>query len=143
MQSEENPSVEEFVATAEQELYYQKTRMFMEEARESLPLIGIRAYNPIAAAKRAYQASIAGNASDTSETSEESEASDDEQEVLLDDRGLKDGEIWIRINAANSGEHLEIMAQTADLYRSNTGFDGEVTVMVWVGGQPWIRETFE
>ena len=62
--------------------------------------------------------------------------------MARDDRGLQDGEIWIRIDASKSGEYKEIMAQTADLYRVNTGYREEVTVLLWVGGQVMARETY-
>lgn len=142
--AEDRPS-DEFIPTAEQELHYQKTQIFMDEARESLPLLGIRAFNPIEAGRYAHRAAIQaaiesdGNAdgglADTAPAG-------DEEAVERDGRGLQDGEVWIRVNAAQSGEYREIMAQTADLYRVNTGFEGDVTVIVWVGGQPWARESF-
>ena len=54
-------------------------------------------------------------------------------------RRLKEGEIWIRINPGNSREMKDIMAQTADLYKKSTWYDKPVTVILWVGGQPWAR----
>ena len=131
---------DEFVPTDEQELHDQKTRMFIAEAEESLPLIDIRPFNPIEAARRKYQAKVdAGINGQTDEAAiEEDEAAIEEQ----DNRSLKDGEVWIRVDPAHSAEHRTIMAQTADLYRVNTGFEGDVTVVLWVGGQPWARETY-
>lgn len=125
---EYRPEPVEFEPTPEQELHYEKTRMFMAEARESLPLIGIRAFNTIEAARKDHQAAIDGTEAATSGG--------------RDNRGLQDGEVWVRIDPARSAEHKEIMAQTADLYRVNTGFEGDVTVVLWVGGQPRVHETF-
>jgi hypothetical protein len=132
---ENNPEllVDEFVPTAEQELLDQKTRMFIAEAKESLPLIDLRPFNPIEAGKRSYEASKQELGADK----------DDEAKTeSRDNRGLSNGEVWIRIDPGQSSEYKEIMAQTADLYRTNTGYSGEVTVLLWVGGQVWERETY-
>jgi len=118
-------------SSAEKELHWQKTQMFVAEAKQSLPLIGIRPFD----ARRATVAS-----SDIPGTG----MTDGEISGIpgRDGRGLRDGEVWIRIDPARSGEYKEVMAQTADLYRANTGFEGEVTVLLWVGGRVHARETF-
>ena len=181
-------------------LHYQKTQMFMAEAKETLPVIGIRAFNAIRAEERQQQAAAekgnesvsddkvesistsapyssgglasAGDAGETghdgsntqgddgsasddtssgaadpngspAEGSQPSENdSDGEETMARDDKGLRDGEIWIRIDPSNSREYKEIMAQTADLYRVDTGYQDEVTVLLWVGGQVMARETY-
>ena len=119
-------------SSAEKELHWQKTQMFMAEAKESLPLIGIRSFD----ARRA-----------TVRSSDEANGVLAEGETSgipgRDDRGLSDGEVWIRIDPGRSREYKEIMAQTADLYLANTGFEGEVTVLLWVGGRVHARETFD
>jgi hypothetical protein len=125
------PLVDEFVPTAEQELLDQKTRMFIAEAKESLPLLDIRPFYPIDAARQQYEAK--------GTTDEEDDAVENEPRDL---RGLKNGEVWIRIDPAYSAEYPSIMAQTADLYRVNTGYEGEIKVMLWVGGRPWASETY-
>ncbi|MBN1906181.1 MAG: hypothetical protein JW927_13905 [Deltaproteobacteria bacterium] len=54
-----------------------------------------------------------------------------------------DGEIWIRIEAEYASESKDIMAQNADLYRVTTGYEGPVTVTLWVGGRPHMRQVYE
>lgn len=54
-------------------------------------------------------------------------------------KGPQKGELWIRINPANSYETRDIMAQVADLYRTTVRYEEPVTVMLWVGGQPMAR----
>lgn len=54
-------------------------------------------------------------------------------------RSPREGEIWIRIKPENSGETRDIMAQVADLYRDVARYDEPVTVILWVGGRPWVR----
>ena len=56
-----------------------------------------------------------------------------------DKPGPKRGDVWVRINAGNSKETRDIMAQVADLYRTALKYDDPVTVMLWVGGQPMAR----
>ena len=51
----------------------------------------------------------------------------------------REGEIWIRIRPHRSRETRDIMAQVADLYRKGTWYNKSVTVVLWVGGQPWAR----
>jgi hypothetical protein len=118
--------------SAEKDLHWEKTKMFMAEAKESLPLIGVRSFDARRATLRPSDAP-------------EAMAADTETSGIpgRDDRGLSDGEVWIRIDPGRSGEYKEIMAQTADLYRANTGFEGEVTVLLWVGGRVHARETFD
>ncbi len=130
---ENRPQSDEFAPTAEQELHYEKMRMFMAEARENLPLIGIRAFDPIAAAQNTHQSENVANIGGDAKAA---------KSVERDQRGLRDGEVWIRIDPAYSSTHREIMSRTADLYRANTGFTDEVTVVVWVGARPWVRQVF-
>ncbi len=124
--NEEINTTENIEPTPEQEFHYQKTQMFIAEAKDKLPLVGIRAFNALQATVR-----------------EGDEPSDSGRNIPgRDKKGMRDGEIWIRINGAYSKEQNEIMAQAADLYRSNVDFDGEITVLLWVGGQPIARETY-
>ena len=54
------------------------------------------------------------------------------------------GEIWVRIKPENAGEMHEIMAELADLYKdiATEYQDKEVTVMQWVGAQPYARHVY-
>ncbi|MBT8339385.1 MAG: hypothetical protein HKP58_14435 [Desulfatitalea sp.] len=54
-----------------------------------------------------------------------------------------EGEIWLRIPPEYTGEYRDIMAQNADLFRAETGYDGPITVTLWVGGRPYKREIYE
>ena len=54
-----------------------------------------------------------------------------------------DGEIWIRIEAEYALESRDIMVQNADLYRETTGYEGPVTITLWVGGRPHLRQVYE
>jgi hypothetical protein len=53
-----------------------------------------------------------------------------------------DGHVWIRIDADHAREYAEIMAQTADLYRAETGYAEPVTVLLWVGGRPYSKQVY-
>jgi len=57
--------------------------------------------------------------------------------------GPSEGHVWIRMDPAYAQQSKEVMAQTADLYRDETGYAGEVTVTLWVGGQPHSRYSYE
>jgi len=172
----DDPSAGAASEEARRDRYYQQIRMFEAEARETLPIIGMRSFNPLQAKPRvrttsAKEASTSGRAQGTTTTSTssaseetasgggdsesagsnaalEDPATEDEGETasgtgdLRDDRGLRDGEVWIRINPGNSNEFREVMAQTADLYRANTDYTGDVTVLLWVGGQVMAKEVY-
>ncbi len=113
--------------TPEQYRHYIKTQMFMDEAKASLPLLDMRAFNALKAKT--------GDGEPVSQPNDPSIKG-------RDSKGLKDGEVWIRINAGYSKNFQEIMAQTADLYRANLEYEGEVTVLLWVGGRPWAKQTY-
>ena len=114
----------------EAERHYQKTRIFMAEAKESLPVIDIRAFNAMEAEA---QSGPRGNGNANSAPHRE----------LRDGKGLRNGEIWLRISAGSASRYSEVMAQTADLYRANTGYSGDVQVLLWVKGQVIAKESYE
>lgn len=53
-----------------------------------------------------------------------------------------EGEIWIRIKAANAPEMADIMQGVSDLYRKATHFKKPITVINWVGNRPWARTRY-
>jgi hypothetical protein len=150
--------------------------MFEAEARETLPIIGMRSFNPRQATPAERTASaegastsarargttspssataLEGTASEGNDSESpdpnaalEASASQGEDQTVTgtddprDDRGLTDGEVWIRIDPSQSGQYKEVMAQTADLYRANTDYTGDVKVLLWVGGQVWAKEVY-
>ncbi len=162
--SADKPSAAVNGPTVEQRRHYERTQAFVSEARKSLPLIGIRAYNPLESRMPSGDGSTAAPVGESGpaagfedmvsgSTSNSTGAYDNSQHdearsraeassAMRDNRGLKDGEVWIRIDPARAAEHQEIMAHTADLYRANTGFDGDVKVILWTGSRPWVSKTF-
>jgi hypothetical protein len=102
----------------QRQLAYERSRIFKAVAMEQLPLLAVIPHNPL----------MDGGSKDG--------------DARRSGRNPKEGEVWIRLNAANSREYKEIMAQTADLYRQETLYEGPVTVVLWVGGRPWAQEEF-
>jgi len=150
-----------------------KHAMFEVQARSSLPLLSVMSHNPYwekdetrqyaesaPSEDGRYTYTSSGGRSDGSENLEmatggentapsDSDSSDKALAVELDEDGEfgrigpPDGHVWIRIQAEHSNQYKEIMAQTADLYRAETGYSDTVTVMLWVGGRPYARHSYE
>ena len=92
---------------------YQLNQIFEAEVMETFPVYTVQTHNPI------------------------------EEKKNPKFFGPPKGEIWIRIKPENSREMREIMAQVADLYHQNAeNPDDEITVLHWVGGRPWAKETY-
>ncbi|PIE73714.1 MAG: hypothetical protein CSA20_01950 [Deltaproteobacteria bacterium] len=125
--AEGNAPAEEERPSEEQHLHYQKTQMFIDEAKASLPLLDLRVFNALEA---------------HTEGGEPVSRPNDLRINGRDGRGLRDGEVWVRINPDHSSDFEQVMAQTADLYRANLEYEGEVTVILWVGGQPRAKRTY-
>jgi len=56
--------------------------------------------------------------------------------------GPRRGEIWVRVKPDNARELKQVMKKLGELYRSQTGYDGTITIMHWVGGRPHLKMTF-
>ncbi|MBI9092844.1 MAG: hypothetical protein JEZ12_26810 [Desulfobacterium sp.] len=95
------------------ETEYQLNQIFEAEVMETFPVYTVQTHNPI------------------------------EEKKNPKFFGPPQGEVWIRIKPENSREMREIMAQVADLYHENAEHpDDEITVLHWVGGRPWSKETY-
>jgi len=156
------------VRLAQAELELVTNQIYEEVARDTLPTLSIQTHNPVwkleyeAAQKRTFYHAAGGTvASDNSygsgeiETLPDDSAGDnsDEQQVQsplpapesgeFGNIQPPEGEIWLRIPADYASEYRDIMAQNADLYRTETGYSDTVTVMLWVGGRPYDRQEYE
>lgn len=116
---------------AQQEFEDLKREMFDDEASAVLPLLTVQTF-------RHETASSEAGASEAPEH----QAISTNQAGPFGRLAPPDGHIWIRIDANYAQEHKDIMAQTADLYRAETGTTEPVTVMLWVGGRPYKKQVF-
>ncbi|WDP90914.1 MAG: hypothetical protein HUN04_14905 [Desulfobacter sp.] len=95
------------------EIEWQLNQIFEAEAMETFPIYTVQTHNPFKAMEN--------------------------PEFF----GPPENEIWIRIKPESAGEMKEVMAQVADLYRVNAAQpEDEITVLQWVGGRPWAKETY-
>lgn len=118
------------------EVYY-KAQIFKDEALETFPLYTVQIHKPNAATENRNESTDSSAVADSGTISTNNIA-------VVEDFGPKPGEIWVRIKPENANEMKEIMAQTADLYREYTNTDdGNVTIINWVGGQPYFRMDFD
>lgn len=119
------------------ELELVNNQIYEDVARDTLPSLSIQTHNPVWALEQEAAADGAGDEDDQSGPLPAPEAGE---------FGMiqpPEGEIWIRIPVDYASEHRDVMAQYADLYRTETGYDGAVTVMLWVGGRPHDRQRYD
>ena len=145
---------------AEAELALVRNQMYEEVARETLPTLSIQTHNPVWQLQNEVAGTsgststfvVSGNDSDSA-GGDQADADSDTEAPLgplpapesgeFGNIQPPEGEIWLRIPADYASEHRDIMAQNADLYRSETGWTGPLTVMLWVGGRPYYRQIYE
>lgn len=121
------------VRLAQAELAVVRHQVYEETARETLPTLSIQTHNPIWAIE--YEAE---GQSGTSSGPQPAPTAGEFGKIQP-----PEGEIWLRIPPDYAREHRDIMAQNADLYRAETGYDGPVTITLWVGGRPYHRQQYE
>ena len=127
------------VRLAQAELELVNNQIYEDVARDILPTLSIQTHNPV----WVLEQEAAGEGS----TSGDGEYQNGP--LLAPEAGEfgmiqpPEGEIWLRIIAEYASEHRDIMAQYADLYRTETGYSGTVTVMLWVGGRPHDRQQYD
>jgi type IV secretory pathway VirB10-like protein len=155
------------VRLAQAELALVKNQMYEAVARETLPTVSIQTHNPVwqleqeAARQRSQQQAVevttaAGDASSSDAnaglfnspggTGEDKPVRGPLPAPEFGEFGKMqppEGEIWLRIPADYAAEHRDIMAQHADLYRMEAGYNGTLTVMLWVGGRPYARHQYD
>ena len=116
---------------AEAELSLVNNRIYEEVAREILPTLSIQTHDPIWV--------LEDDAADAVGSAEKKRRSGPFGTNIQP----AENEIWLRIPPDYAGEHRDIMAENADLYRAETGTNEPVTVMLWVGGRPYARQQYE
>lgn len=52
------------------------------------------------------------------------------------------GELWIRVDPARSARARDVMAEVARRYHELEEPEGDVVVVLWVGGRPLARESY-
>ncbi len=124
---------------AQLEMDYVVTKMYEQEARTELPLLSVQTHNPFKDANGHY---VDSSGNTTTETPEAVALGEFDDISEFGNLNPPDGEIWIRIDPEHAREANEIMAQAADLYRSETGYQNEVKVMLWVGGRPYRQHSY-
>ena len=135
------------VRLAQAELELVNNQIYEDVARNTLPTLSIQTHNPIWVLEQ--KASQRETISDDGAPSENFESGNQEGPLEAPESGEfgniqpPEGEVWLRIPVEYAREYRDIMAQHADLYRSETGYSGTVTVMLWVGGQPYSRQQYE
>lgn len=127
------------VRLAEAELALVNNQIYEDVARDTLPSLSIQTHNPVWVLEQeaAGEGSVSWDEEDQSGPLPAPEAGE---------FGMiqpSEGEIWIRIPVDYASEHRDVMAQYADLYRTETGYEGTVTVMLWVGGRPHDRQQYD
>jgi hypothetical protein len=127
------------VDDAQLEMDYVITKMYEQEARAELPLLSVQTHNPFKNANGRY---VDSNGNPVAEPPEAVTAGEFDDTSEFGNQNPPNGEIWIRIEPENAQEANEIMAQAADLYRSETGYQDEVKVMLWVGGRPFRQYSY-
>ncbi|WP_028319511.1 hypothetical protein [Desulfobulbus elongatus] len=134
---------------AEAETALVRNRMYEQKARTTLPTLSLQTHNPVWALeqeaeerKRRAEAGQAGEAPTPADASNPGPQAAPESGPFGNIQP-PDGEIWLRIPVDNAKEFRDIMAQNADLYRAETGFDKPVTVTLWVGGRVYARQQFK
>jgi hypothetical protein len=129
------------VLMAQAELELVNNQIYEDVARDTLPTLSIQTHNPVWVLE---QKSAPGEA-------DSDDASDvgNQYPMPAPESGEfgklqpPEGEIWLRIPADYASEHRDIMAQHADLYRTETGYSDAVTIVLWVGGRPYAKQQYE
>ena len=122
------------VRLARAELAVVRNRVYEATAREILPTLSIQTHNPVWALE--YQA----GRQDAAAGQGPQPAPEAGEFGYIQP---PEGAIWLRIPPDYAGEHRDNMAQNADLYRTETGYRGPVSVTLWVGGRPYFEQQYE
>lgn len=125
------PDTVDPVHLGQAELELVNNQIYEEVAQETLPILSIQTHNPVWVLEDAATDAAGINKQDKRSGPFGTNIQPEENEI------------WLRIPAAHANEHREIMAENADLYRSETGTNESVTVTLWVGGRPYYRQQYE
>lgn len=134
---------------AEAETVLVRNRMYEQKARATLPTLSLQTNNPVWALEHeAEERRHLAEAGQTEPEQSPAQAANQGPQFAPESGPFgkiqpPEGEIWLRIPVDNAREFRDIMAENADLYRAETGFDKPVTITLWVGGRVYARQRYE
>ncbi|GAB6906862.1 conserved hypothetical protein [Desulfosarcina cetonica] len=128
------------IRLAQAELELVNNQIYEDVARDTLPILSLQTHNPVWQLE--YEASHPELA-DGATAAQKQGTLPAQESGEFGNIQPAEGEIWLRIPVDHSTEYRDIMAQNADLYRTETGYSGTVTVTLWVGGRVYHRQQYE
>ncbi|BBO86517.1 hypothetical protein DSCO28_70830 [Desulfosarcina ovata subsp. sediminis] len=127
------------VRLAQAELELVNNQIYEDVARDTLPTLSIQTHNPVWVLEQ--EAAGGGSTSGGGENQSGPLPAPEAGEFGMIQP--PEGEIWLRISVDYASEHRDLMAQYADLYRTETAYNGTVTILLWVGGRPHDRQQYD